>query len=253
MEESRDEAARMRRGKWGAAPVALVALFLLSFPSPPGAVSSPSSDPGECAQGGCARGDVDSETRLGALDSADTRFGAVHFERGDCPCGLALKTYGEALPDLRALLGMVVSNGSKVVVAGGGCGWVPLVLSELVGERGEVLAAVPPLDLLGLLAGSETMLKGPTRFLLAVDYDAQAVVLEPATASALVVLRRRFKRTLYLHIGAHSRGNNTLPGDPLRMAPPPIHVLAGPPGGGMRGEGFDAREEGVQAIQRVGG
>jgi tRNA A58 N-methylase Trm61 len=33
---------------------------------------------------------------------------------------------------------MVVSNGSRVVVAGGGCGWLPLVLSELVGETGEV-------------------------------------------------------------------------------------------------------------------
>ena len=144
------EAARMRSGGWGATPVALAALFLLSFPPPPGAVSSASSesgDSGECAQvgfptsppstilslppplpqartlsrslapalldmfphnpvsshqGGCARGEVDSE---GALDSAETRFGVVHFERGDCPCGLALKTYGEALPDLRCLFG----------------------------------------------------------------------------------------------------------------------------------------------------
>jgi len=48
-----DEAARMRSGGWGATPIALSALFLLSFPAPPGAVSSPSldsGDSGECAQ-----------------------------------------------------------------------------------------------------------------------------------------------------------------------------------------------------------
>ena len=106
-------------------------------------------------------------------DVATTGLGPVYFRQGDCPCGEALKLYGEALPDLRScssstpdfaglalvssaltadggreLLDMVVGNGSFVIVAGGGCGWTALLLSDLVGPGGEVRVYSP--DIVGL-------------------------------------------------------------------------------------------------------
>lgn len=117
-----------------------------------------------------------------------------------------------------------------------------------------MVAAVPPGDLQGLLAGAAGLLAERTHLLLSIDYDAQAVVFEPSTAAALVALRRRFRRSLYLHIGSHSRGELS-PGDSLWASPPPVHVLAGPPGGGLdRGIGTRTpQEEGVNAIRRLGG
>jgi hypothetical protein len=126
----------------------------------------------------------------GSLRIKRTRHGLLAYNINDIYIGRSLELYGEWSPDEASLLPQFANAGSVVVDVGANIGAITVVLSQVVGTRGVVVAIEPQRAIYQLLCQTLRSMRSAmyAQFTLARDGRKAARLCRFATTRVRVTL-----------------------------------------------------------------